>query len=98
MVGRHHRLNGHEFEQDLGDGVGQGSLACCGPWGHKEQDTSEQVNNNILFPFLESCIIGKSQCMLGKNCVGDIHSIIYYLYNFDQLIKTPKISFFWNAE
>jgi len=35
MVGWHHRLNGHEFEQALGDGDGQGSLACCSPWGHK---------------------------------------------------------------
>ena len=45
MVGWHHRLNGHEFEQALGDGEGQGSLACCSPWGHKEWDTTEQQNN-----------------------------------------------------
>ena len=36
MAGWHHRLNGHEFEQVLGDSEGQGSLTCCGPWGHKE--------------------------------------------------------------
>ena len=36
MVGWHHRLTGHEFEQTLGDGEGQGSLACCSPWGPKE--------------------------------------------------------------
>ena len=36
MVGWHHRLNEHEFEQTLGDGKGQGSLACSSPWGHKE--------------------------------------------------------------
>ena len=36
MVGWHHRLNGHEFEQTLGEGDGQGSLACCSPWGRKE--------------------------------------------------------------
>ena len=35
MVGWHHRLNGHEFEQAPGVGDGQGSLACCSPWGHK---------------------------------------------------------------
>ena len=40
MVGWHHRLNGHEFEQTLGDGEGQGSLVCCRPWGHKESDTT----------------------------------------------------------
>ena len=42
MVGWHHRFNGHEFEQALEDGEGQGSLACCSPWGHKESDTAEQ--------------------------------------------------------
>ena len=41
MVGWHHQLDGHEFEQDLGVGDGQGSLACCSPWGHKELDMTE---------------------------------------------------------
>ena len=41
MVVWHHRLDGHEFEQVLGVGDGQGSLVCCIPWGHKEKDTSE---------------------------------------------------------
>ena len=45
MVGWHHRLNGHEFEQALGDGEGQGSLACCNPWGHRKSDTTEWLNN-----------------------------------------------------
>ena len=44
MVGCHHRLNGHEFEQTLGDGVGQRSLMSCSPWGHKESDITEQLN------------------------------------------------------
>ena len=42
MVGWHHRLNGHEFEQAPGDGEGQESLMCCSPWGCKESDTTEQ--------------------------------------------------------
>ena len=46
MVGWHHRLNRHEFEQGPGDGEGQGSLACCSPWGLKELDTTEQMNND----------------------------------------------------
>ena len=46
MVGQHHRLNGHEFEQALRDGEGQGSLACCSPWGHKELDMTEELNNS----------------------------------------------------
>ena len=41
MVRWHHGLNGHEFEQALGDGDGQGSLECCSPWGCKEPDTIE---------------------------------------------------------
>ena len=46
MVGWHHQLDGHEFEQAPGTGERQGSLACCSPWGHKESDTTEQVNDN----------------------------------------------------
>ena len=41
MVGWHHQLNGHQFEQILGDSEGQGCLACCSPWGRKESDTTE---------------------------------------------------------
>ena len=40
MIGSHHQLNGHEFEQALRDSEGQGSLACCSPWGFKESDTT----------------------------------------------------------
>ena len=40
MVRYHHQLNEHESEQTLGDNEGQGSLACCGPWSHKELDTT----------------------------------------------------------
>ena len=46
MVGWHHWLNGHEFKQTPGDREGQGSLACCSSWGHKESDTTLWVNNN----------------------------------------------------
>ena len=41
----HQRLDRHELGQTPGDGEGQGSLACCSPWGHKESDTTEQLNN-----------------------------------------------------
>ena len=44
MVGWHHGLNGHEFEQAPGVVDGQGSLACCSPWGHKELDTTTSLN------------------------------------------------------
>ena len=45
MVGWHHWLKGHEFELTPGDREGQGSLACCSPWGHKEPDTTVHLNN-----------------------------------------------------
>ena len=43
MAGWHHRLDGHEFEKAPGVGDGQGGLECCGSWGHKESDTTEQL-------------------------------------------------------
>ena len=46
MVGWHHQLSGHEFEQTPGNGEVQGSLVCCSPWGHKESDMTEQLNSN----------------------------------------------------
>ena len=59
MVGWHHQLNGHEFEQILGDGEGQESLACCSPRGRKDSDTSERLKNKCAvhtaphFPFCD---------------------------------------------
>ena len=44
MVGWHHRLNGHEFEETPGVRDGQGGLVCCSPWGRKESDMTEQLN------------------------------------------------------
>ena len=46
MVGWHHQLNGHKFEQTLGDSEGQGSLECCSPWGHKVSDNTGKLNKN----------------------------------------------------
>ena len=48
MVGWHHRLNGHEFEQAPGVGDGQGGLPCCSSWGCKESDTTEWLNNSNM--------------------------------------------------
>ena len=52
MVSWHHWLNGHKFELALGDGEGQGSLACCSPWGCKESDTTEWLSNNCNIFYL----------------------------------------------
>ena len=48
MVEWHHQLNGYEFEQTLRVDDGQGRLACCSPWGHKELETTEHLNNNHI--------------------------------------------------
>ena len=52
MVGWHHWLNGHECEQTLGDGEGQGNLACYSPWGCKESDPTEQLNWTDAFIYI----------------------------------------------
>ena len=54
MVGWHQGINGHESEQTLGEIEGQGSLACCGPWGCKELDSTERLNNDIKFKYQTS--------------------------------------------
>ena len=70
MVGWHHQLNGHEFEQTLGDSEGQGSLACYSPRGHKESDMIEQLNRGLdsiidHSPFWLYLMIGITVCIGG---------------------------------
>ena len=48
MVGWHHQLNEHEFEQAPGDSEGQGSLAGCSPWVHNASDMTQQLSDNVL--------------------------------------------------
>ena len=73
VVGWHHRCDGHEFEQAPGVGDGQGGLACCGSWGHKESDTTERLNWNCKvippqgFPIL----------IKNRVCIPVLHSNIF---------------------
>ena len=62
MVGWHHRLNGHEFEQALRDSEGQGSLVCCSPWGRKESEMTEWLKNknNNKWQYLKVALEGLS--------------------------------------
>ena len=55
MVGWHHQLNGHKFEQILGDNEGQGRLMCCSPQGCEELEATQQVNNHNTFYYYEMC-------------------------------------------
>ena len=52
MVGWHHRLDGHEFEQTPGDSEGQGSLEYCSPWDRKELDMTKQLNSNTIYIYI----------------------------------------------
>ena len=80
MVGWHHQLNGHEFEQALGDGEVQESLVCCSSWGRKGSDTAEQLNNNnyLFYDFLKICyferIMGRKKVLFLKVCHLEVAS------------------------
>ena len=77
MVGWHHWLSGDEFEQTLGDSEGQGSLACCSPWGCKESDMIEQWSNKQLL-FINSLLAGEIK--------GVTISQFFYLSSTDSLL------------
>ena len=62
MVGWHHWLNGHESEQALGAGEGQGGLACCSPWGCKKSDTTERLNSNNIVTKTIWCVSVTQSC------------------------------------
>ena len=82
MVGWHHQLNRYEFEQTSGDGEGQGSLVCCSPWGHKESDTTEWLNNNIAFYV----------CFLGfPNSFFYSHIDVQLIYNKLHALKVQNL-------
>ena len=61
MAGWHHRLNGHGFEQTLGDSEGQRSLVCCSPWGHKESDLTKGLKNSNTPIINVFCVIMELQ-------------------------------------
>ena len=76
MVRWHHRLDRHEFEQTLGDSEGQGSLVSYCSWGHKESDTTEQLNNEMTTTtFLRSGFPGSSVVKDLPVNAGDVGSI-----------------------
>ena len=74
MVGWHHRLNGHEFEQTPGDSEGQGSLMCCSSRSHKELGTTDWLNNNFLIvPQL------RNASPLQNPCIPSV--LLWFLYS-----------------
>ena len=75
MVGWHHRVDGHEFEQAPGVGDGQGSLVCCSQWGRKESDMTEQLNWWLSFCILSFCFLDSIFCTKNFN------SYIQFIYS-----------------
>ena len=82
MAGWHHRLNGHEFEQAPRDGEGKQSLACCRPWGHKEQDMTEQLNSNHNMTYT---------CTVSSIEYRKLSKFFFYLIFSANLTKERKI-------
>ena len=66
MAGWHHQLNGHGFGEIPGVGDGQGGLACCGSWGHKESDMTEQLNQNWNWNVLLCVLQTLFQCLFSQ--------------------------------
>ena len=72
MVGWHHRLDRHEFEQTLGDGEEQGSLVCCSPWASKDLDTTEQLNKKSWMWHVGSSSLTRNQTQ--DTCIESVKS------------------------
>ena len=91
MVGWHHWLNWHEFQQAPGVGDGQGSLACCSPWGCKELDTTEQLN------WTEGknprCISRYSVCVIRGLCDSTKGLVALYGQGREKMLALRKSEF-----
>ena len=87
IVGWHHWLDGHEFEQALGVGDGQGGLVCCSPWGRKESDTTERLNWTELNSHPGLLLAGR--LFLGRRCGGGL------LCSPSQVSSPPTRSCLW---
>ena len=92
MVGWHHQLNEREFEQTPGDSKGQGSMACCSPWGCKELDMTERLNNTT--PFFNFCFYClpfevRSKKIITKNEIKELaaYAFLQELYDFKSSIQ-----------
>ena len=98
LTGWHHWLNGNEFEQTPGDSEGQGSLACCSPWGHKESDMTERLNNKTavkinkleLHMLTRIYIVNVQSLEWRKGFLGLFSSIYHFIWDrtiWNQSIK-----------
>ena len=82
MIGWYHRQSGREFEQSLRDGEGQGGLACCSPWGHKELDMTQQLNNNSFHLTSELLRIELQSFQVFRDCLDAFLLLIFHVILF----------------
>ena len=94
MFGWHLWLNGHEFEQAWGVGDGQGSLACCSPWGGKESDMTEGLNNNnkklTLKTYLPQLFLPNTLCLVFNQKLQGILKGIKKVWRDKTSIRTRR--------
>ena len=100
MVGWHHGLNGHEFEQTMGDGEGQQSQACCSPWGCRVRHNLMTNNNNTSIENTESVMMLNSTYTSHRKLLTNNKTILFYSasywyrkpgYSFKGLILKPLL-------
>ena len=84
MVGWHHRLNGHEFDQTPRDC--EGKPACCSPWGCKESDTTARLNNKQKISRRKKTIKSRNQLKIVKQWEAIIQNMLCNLYKIEILI------------
>ena len=99
MLRWHYQLNGHEFEQALEVGEGQGSLACCSPWGLKKSDTTEQLNNKCLCQVLTEVIMETNEFKWQETVIrvphGDLnsaHTVLRLPTKWSLAVKVMKLT------
>ena len=88
LIGWHHRVNGHEFEQAPRDGEGQGSLACCSPRGRNELDTTEQLNNDNSALPLASFEVWSEYILQPHSQDGDKFGLSVLVCRLNEMMKS----------
>ena len=86
MVGWHHHPNGHELEQALSDGDGQRGLECCSPWGGKDSDMTEWLNNN------NKCYVLEYAYKFLK-CINYLISVIFQIFKITSVFLKIKYKY-----
>ena len=82
IFGWHHQLNGHEFEQAQGGSEGKGSLACCSPWGHKDSNLTEWLNNNHKLRITHASLRTTISWLTSITIIGRQLLITFWLFAF----------------